>query len=543
LNQPPPKPVVEAVTQLTDDGETKFVSNLLTDGTRVYFNEGTPWNMKIGQVAVSGGPTATIPTRFAVPQVVALNPEGSALLVIVGTPRDLDVPLEFGLPLWKVPLPAGEPRPVDLKGYEADVCPDGRILFSQQKELYIAEKDGSNPHKLLSADGYIGEPTMSPDGTEVVFTNYASSSGASTIFEAKADGSDVHPIVAAKEGLGYCCARWMPDGRGIIFNTRARQRDLWLLPMKTGLLHRRHGQPIQLTAGPLSYTGPVPSRDGKQIFALGTKQRGELVRYDRNSKQFVPFLSGISAFGPTFSRDGEWVAYTSYPDYTLWRSRTNGNDRLQLTFPPVRIEYPFISPDGKQVAYGTTGGDIYVIGMEGGAPRKVSEKRGYGASWSPDGQLLVYADYGDLPHTRFQLYDLRTGRRSIVPGSQDLIGVQWIAEDMLVAATGDKSKLVVFDVRTQKWSDLTAPIPGGTANWAHSPDYKYVYYTTGTTEPEIARVRIADKKTEVLASLKGLPLATGPDGNTQISVATDGSPVLTRDIGTQEIYALTIKWP
>jgi hypothetical protein len=30
---------------------------------------------------------------------------------------------------------------------------------------------------------------------------------------------------------------------------------------------------------------------------------------------------------------------------------------------------------------------------------------------------------------------------------------------------------------------------------------------------------------------------------TQINVAPDGSPVFTRDIGSQEIYALTVKWP
>jgi len=30
---------------------------------------------------------------------------------------------------------------------------------------------------------------------------------------------------------------------------------------------------------------------------------------------------------------------------------------------------------------------------------------------------------------------------------------------------------------------------------------------------------------------------------TQISVTADGSPVFTRDIGTQEIYALAVKWP
>jgi hypothetical protein len=42
------------------------------------------------------------------------------------------------------------------------------------------------------------------------------------------------------------------------------------------------------------------------------KARGELVRYDVNSKQFLPLLPGVAAFDPTFSRDGEWVAYTVY---------------------------------------------------------------------------------------------------------------------------------------------------------------------------------------------------------------------------------------
>ena len=110
--------------------------------------------------------------------------------------------------------------------------------------------------------------------------------------------------------------------------------------MQTGIFHRSR-KPIRLTNGPLSYSGARPSRDGKQIFAIGTKQRGELVRYDMKSHQFVPFLSGISAIDPTFSRDGQWVAYTSYPDHTLWRSRSDGTERMQLTYPPMEVCVPF----------------------------------------------------------------------------------------------------------------------------------------------------------------------------------------------------------
>ena len=97
-------------------------------------------------------------------------------------------------------------------------------------------------------------------------------------------------------------------------------------------------------------------------------------------------------------------------------------------------------------------------------------------------------------------------------------------------------------MKTQKWSDL---LPGATStifvNWSHSPDYKYLYYTTGGTDPQVVRMRLADHRAEILGSLKELRQAAGPDGNTQISVAPDGSPIFTRDIGTQEIYALTLK--
>jgi hypothetical protein len=58
------------------------------------------------------------------------------------------------------------------------------------------------------------------------------------------------------------------------------------------------------------------------------------------------------------------------------------------------------------------------------------------------------------------------------------------------------------------------------------------------------RIRLADRKVEEIASLKDLHRVVDPvDGDTQLSVAPDGSPVFTRDIGTQEIYALTVKWP
>ncbi len=106
LRQPPPVPVVEAVTQLTDDGEPKWIyDNLLTDGSRVYFNEGTNFSLKIAQVAVIGGPTAIVPVRLEAPIIVGLSQEGASLLALAGPFTGPGL-----LPLRTIPLPTGEVR-------------------------------------------------------------------------------------------------------------------------------------------------------------------------------------------------------------------------------------------------------------------------------------------------------------------------------------------------------------------------------------------------------------------------------------------------
>ena len=186
-----------------------------------------------------------------------------------------------------------------------------------------------------------------------------------------ADGTGLREI--RKESPGECCFVWTPDGKYLVYQTRtAQQTDIYLFPMKTGLFQRQ-GKPIRLTNGPLPYSHAYPSRDGKQIFALGTKQRGEPIRYDMKTHQFEPFLAGISATDITFSEDGKWVTYASYSDHTLWRSRSDGSERMQLTYPPAEAFFPFISPDGTRVAFLNKKLEIFVINMKGGQPQKVVE--------------------------------------------------------------------------------------------------------------------------------------------------------------------------
>ena len=528
--RPPATPVVEAITQLTDDQMGKVY--VQTDGARVYFNEDRQGSLDIAQVSVKGGPVATIPTEVLSPAIAGISADASSLLVLQG---GIPVPR----PVWEVPLPAGEPRRIsNLEAHEASITPNGRLLLCNVTDLVIAEKDGSNPHKILTLrEGHFGGAEMSPDGRRIVFTRY----GAPELGIVNSDGSGVKLLARNNGPGGFCCARWTPDGNYIVFSTRFPnpRQDLWYLRMSDGWL-QSPSQPKRLTAGPLSYWMPAPSRDGRSIFAIGTKTRNELFRYDLASKTTVPFSVGPAAFGPTYSSDGRWVAYSS-ADGSVWRSRADGSDRLQLTFPPVVNGGLSISPDGKWVAYGT-GEGVFIVSIDGGNPKKVIDHPTGGVSWSPDGNFLVFNDSDVSWQTpEIKLLDLRNGQVSLIPGGQ--LGPQWAAPGKIIAARRDMLVLQIYDVATQQWSDLTKPEDGPVVNWTHSPDFQYFYYTTSGQNARLVRVRASDLKPEVIASRKDIHLPVGSGTTAQMSVAPDGSPIFTYEVGTQEIYALTVKWP
>jgi eukaryotic-like serine/threonine-protein kinase len=93
-----------------------------------------------------------------------------------------------------------------------------------------------------------------------------------------------------------CCRRWSLDGRWYVFqSTRDGNTDIWALPESSGLINRKLGEPIQLTAGQLNSLAPELSPDGRKLCMIGQQLRGELNRYDARLKQFVPYLNGVSA--------------------------------------------------------------------------------------------------------------------------------------------------------------------------------------------------------------------------------------------------------
>jgi eukaryotic-like serine/threonine-protein kinase len=536
---PAAPPRILRTVQLTNTNKPK--ADIVTDGSRVYFIEG---QSLLSQTSVNGGETFPIPnsledTGFA--NVFDVSPDGSLLLMNTAHGTSLDGPL------WSVPVVGGSPRRLgNLEGHSGAWSPDGsRLAFSKGNEIFVARNDGNGSRLLLTAGGTASDLHWSRDGSILRFTMNDPHTNNRSIWQASADGSNLLPLLPGwNPSPNECCGKWTPDGRFFVFQAqRDDTANLWALDERRGFFHSAPREPIQLTTGPMNVGEPVPSRDGRKIFVQGWRPRGELIRYDANSKHFAPYLSGISAMGLDFSRDGEWVAYNDASDGTMWRSKVDGTQKLQLVFPPMSAYLPRWSPDGKQLAFfGHPPGQpwqIYVVPAQGGTPELVYSNGTNLAdpTWSPDGKSLAFGG-NSLNNQGSAVYilDLKTRTASKLPGSDGLYSPRWSPDGRYIAAIPlDSLKLMLFDLNSQTWAER-AKIFVAYPTW--SRDSRYIYFDGSLDSEEgYFRVRIADGKLERIFSLKGFQAAGGAFGN-WTGIAPDESPLLVRDASIQEIYAL-----
>ena len=343
---------------------------------------------------------------------------------------------------------------------------------------------------------------------------------------------------------------WTPDGNYFVFLSERvpNTKNLYALDERTSFLHKRNFEPTQLTSGPTLIQGAVASRNGKKLFAIGGGPLGELLRYDAASRQFQPFLNGVSAIQLSFTKDGQWVAYMSYPDGILWRSKKDGSERQQLTFLPMTVLAPQMSPDGKQIAFaGQLPGKpahIYTISVDGGTPHEMTngDRDEVYPSWSPDGNTIFFGNPADPSFApAIHRLDLKTGEIATLKNSESTRGPRISPDGNFLVALSDANRLVLFNLKDGGRSELTN-IAGFHPAW--SRDGKYVYFNSAAQgEPAIYRVQVKGHGMERVVSLKDVKRPTSQSWGSWTGLGPDGSPLALRDISTYEIYALDWQAP
>ncbi len=532
---------------LTNDLDVESFSSSASDGTRIYFS-----HMDNGEPVLAVALTANgeishfrLPSEIGAPLIGSLSPDGSKLVV-----RSHLRP-EPEQPLWIVPTLGGDARRVpNVLAHDATWMPDGgRLLVASGNEINIVGADGSDLRKLVTTPGLAFWLRWSPDGKRLRFTLRNPMRQTAELWEVGADGSNPHPLLPGwSQPASECCGSWTPDGSKFVFQSNhSGHSEIWIRRERPRYL--AGGEPRQITNGPLDYEAPSTAPGGDRIYFIGANSQFEILRAMPGSSAFTSLDQNLSAAElAQYSPDGQWVAWVNASDNSLWRSRIDGSERIELTTPPLRIFTMKWSPDNRRLAVMAEEPGkpwkIYVIDAEGGklVPVLNEDRNEADPAWAPDGLSIVF---GRLPDRMdngqpkaIYLLDLDSRKTSEIRGSAGLFSPRLSPDGRYIAAMPlDQRALLLFDRTTQRWSTLT--VQGvGDPTWSHDSRSIYFQDFLATGKP-IYRIAVPAGKPQQVATIDNLRPTAATDYRL-IGLAPGDLPVVTASTPAVNLYEIDL---
>ena len=335
-------------------------------------------------------------------------------------------------------------------------------------ELYVMQADGTDVRRLTHHESWDGAPAWTPDGEGVVF--YSQRDGATRIYRTGIDGAGAEPISARDEAalsptvgpdgrLAFTARR---DDRWTIVTTRLdgsdlqvvsdAARDYWapaydprsgrLLAHGPGpidpasrfesdapgafLIHRPF--PVDLPDRRVSLIGIrgyLPAIDPTSGEVATSEAFARLVasRLDGTGKRVLfdltrgdRYRGPDSAWGPSWSKDGRWLAFIVGPpfasaavDVDIWKIRRDGSDAMSLTpDSDANDALPDFSPDGRRIVFRSMrdgNAEIYLMNADGTDPLRLTHHEATDTmpAFSSGGDRIAFTSFRD---GNFELYTI-----------------------------------------------------------------------------------------------------------------------------------------
>ncbi len=315
------------------------------------------------------------------------------------------------------------PEPVRFARY-AHVANDGRIAFTYQDDIWLANSDGSNATRLTSHVARDIMPRFSPDGAWIAFTS--NRMGNNDVYVMPVTGGEPRQLTwhSGDDQAMY----WTPDGKEVVF-TSGRGVNMWGSPLYRVALDGTIPRAMSMDAGRsgmikqdatmVAFNRSVPSywRKGYRgnnnaDIAVQDLRTGEITELTDLDVQ--EYQSHVHDVHPMWGADGR-IYFASERDgtFNIWRIAATGGAPEQVTrHNDDGVQFPSISPDGKRVIY-ENGFALWTLDVPSGTPRKIdirmatdpkenhwgviaANNRTDGFTVSPSGDYIAVDVHGDI---------------------------------------------------------------------------------------------------------------------------------------------------
>ena len=199
-----------------------------------------------------------------------------------------------------------------IRHFYPSLSPDGkRVLYSSFREenvyeIYSYELVDGSVDRLTDRSGVLTSPEYSPDGQRIAYTRWIPRTERYQIMIMESNGNNANNIPRV-EGWD---PTWSPDGRHILFASGANG------PVQLFVVRDDGKNLRQISKLPLMRGRSDWSPNGQHIVTYsGEPWHREIYIMNAdgsNARQLTP--EGGNSQGPSFSPDGQWVAFTGYYD-------------------------------------------------------------------------------------------------------------------------------------------------------------------------------------------------------------------------------------